>query len=255
MTYHTDALISFVGALSEVTLLGNLTHSFTIKSVSGHAPPEIHAFQTKDLRKKFDGNLRWHTNSPLSTSTTIFLPLQTPSDTVGEPPRWSPPNTPASPPASSSRPSATSPRISPFRSLSYPMSTSFISPSMNTAFVHMSTNHQFTGCQISRISTASISLGSGRCKKSFSQEKHQKEVNPFPIPNSSEESEKARLKRTMEERDRIQARVEDNSSKSLSAHVYPLPQTFLERGIHANVQYELGLHIAHRMLRPARKLV
>ena len=58
MTYHTDALISFVGALSEVTLLGNLTHSLTIKSVSGHAPPEIHAFQTKDLRKKFDGKLK-----------------------------------------------------------------------------------------------------------------------------------------------------------------------------------------------------
>ena len=119
----------------------------------------------------------------------------------------------------------------------------------------MSTNYQFTGCQISGISTASISLDSGRCKKSFSQEKHRKEVNFFPIPNSSEESEKARLKRTMEERDRIQARVRDNSSKSLSAHVYPLPQTFLERRIHANVQYELGLHIAHRMLRPARKLV
>ena len=59
----------------------------------------------------------------------------------------------------------------------------------------------------------------------------------------------------MEERDRIQARVEDNSSKSLSAHVYPLPQTFLEREIHANVQYELGLHIALGMLRPASKFV
>lgn len=125
---------------------------------------------------------------------------------------------------------------------------------MNTAFVHMSTNHQFTGCRIGGISTANIPLGSGRHRKSFSQEKHQNEVNSFPIPNSSEESEKAKLKRTMEERDRIQAGVEDNSSKSLSAHVYPLPQTFLERGIHANVQYELGLHIAHGMLRPASKL-
>ena len=55
----------------------------------------------------------------------------------------------------------------------------------------------------------------------------------------------------MEEQDRIQAGVEDNSSKSLSAHVYPLPQSFLERGIHANVQYELGLHVAHGMLCPA----
>lgn len=98
-------------------------------------------------------------------------------------------------------------------------------------------------------------LGSGRRKKSFSQEKHQNEVDSFPVPNPSAESEKARLKRTMDERDRVQARVEDDSSKSLSAHVYPLPQTFLERGIHANVQYELGLHIAHGMLRPASKSV
>lgn len=59
----------------------------------------------------------------------------------------------------------------------------------------------------------------------------------------------------MEEWDRIRTQVEDNSSKSLSAYAYPLPQTFLERGIHANVQYELGLHIAHGMLRPASKSV
>ena len=65
MTYHTDAFISFVGALSEVTLLGNLTHSLTIKSVSGHAPLEIHTFQTKGLRKSSMENLRGHTNSPL----------------------------------------------------------------------------------------------------------------------------------------------------------------------------------------------
>jgi hypothetical protein len=65
MTYNTDAFISFVGTLSEVTLLGNLTHSLTTKSVSGHAPLEIHAFQTKGLRKSSMENLRGHTNSPL----------------------------------------------------------------------------------------------------------------------------------------------------------------------------------------------
>lgn len=135
------------------------------------------------------------------------------------------------------------------------MSTSFTSPSMNAASVHKISNHQFIACPLGGIPPNNMPLGSGRRKKSFSQEKHQNEVDSFPVPNPSAESEKARLKRTMDERDRVQARVEDDSSKSLSAHVYPLPQTFLERGIHANVQYELGLHIAHGMLRPASKLV
>ena len=99
--------------------------------------------------KKFDGKLKgayqfpitfpFPTHLDLPTFTTIFLPLQTPSDTNGRLPRSSPPSTPASPSASSSFPSTTSPRTSRFRSLSSPM-TSFISPSMNTAFVYMSTN-------------------------------------------------------------------------------------------------------------------
>jgi hypothetical protein len=84
----------------------------------------------------------------------------------------------------------------------------------------------------------------------------QNEVNPSPVANAPEESEKARLKRAAEEQDRARAQLEGNSSlNSLPMHVFPIPQTFLERGIHANVQYELGLHIAHGMLRPASKLI
>ena len=129
MTYHTDPFISLVGALSEVTLLENLTHALTIKSISRHTPLEIHTFQTTE---KFGGKLKgtyqfpftfpFPTHLDLSTSTTIFLPLQTPSDTVGRPPRSSPQSTPASPSASSSFPSTTSPRISRFCSLSSPKS-------------------------------------------------------------------------------------------------------------------------------------
>ena len=79
MTYHTHAFISFVGELSEVTLLGNLTHSLTIESVSGHAPLGIHAFQTQGLRKSSMENLRGHTNSPLlpcSQPTCIYQLLR-----------------------------------------------------------------------------------------------------------------------------------------------------------------------------------
>ena len=234
-------------------------------------------------------------------------------DTVGRPPRSSRPSTPASPSTSSSFPSNTSPHTSHFRSLSSPMSTSFISASMNTDFVHMSTNYQFTGCQISGISTENISLSSGRCKnlsarrdiriatpsssslpssttpstscfRSFSsptdasfassswdaatvhmgtnhqltgshirgistanislssrrklssdQERPQNEADPSPVPSSTVESEKARLRRASQERDRAQAEIQSNRSRSLSTHVYPTPQTSLERGIHANI--------------------
>ena len=83
------------------------------------------------------------------------------------------------------------------------------------------------------------------------------EGNSSPVANAPEESEKARLKRAAsEEQDRAQVQLEGNSGlNSLPVHVFPIPQTFLERGIHANVQYELGLHIAHGMLRPASKLI
>ena len=76
------------------------------------------------------------------------------------------------------------------------------------------------------------------------------------MPSSPQESgSKAGFKRAVEEQDHIQAQLEGSVSSRLPVHVYPTPQTFLERGIRANVQYELGLHITHGMLRPASKLV
>lgn len=166
-------------------------------------------------------------------------------------PSSGPPNTPATP-SSSSLPSATTRSSSRLRSFSFPADASFTSDSRDAATVHMGTNHHFTGSHISGISTAYISL-SGRRKRSSNQEKPQNEVGRCPVPSSTGESEKARLERALEDRDGAHAEIQGNRSRSLSMHVYPTPQTFLERGIHANVQYELGLHIAHGMLRPASK--
>ena len=154
-------------------------------------------------------------------------------------------------PSSSSLPSSTAPRTSRFRSFSSPTDASFASSSRDAATVHMSTNHQLTGSHISGISTANIS--SGRRKKTSNQERPQNEVDPFPVASCTAESEKARLRRALEEQDRAHTEIQDNRPRPLSTHVYRTPQTFLERGIHANVQYELGLHIVHGMLRPTSK--
>jgi len=162
-------------------------------------------------------------------------------DPVVPSPSSGPPNISATP-SSSSMPPATTSR---FRSFSSPKDASFAFSSQDAATVHMGTNHQYTGSHISGISTANIA-SSGRRKRS---------TNQCPVPSSTGESEKARLRRALEDRDRAHAGIQGNRSRSLSTHVYPTPQTFLERGIHANVQYELGLHIAHGMLRPASKWV
>ena len=137
-------------------------------------------------------------------------------------------------PSSSSLPSSTTPSTSCFRSFSSPTDASFASSSWDAATVHMGTNHQLTGSHIRGISTANISLSSRR-KLSSDQERPQNEADPSPVPSSTVESEKARLRRASQERDRAQAEIQSNRSRSLSTHVYPTPQTSLERGIHANI--------------------
>ncbi|EDR12159.1 uncharacterized protein LACBIDRAFT_311255 [Laccaria bicolor S238N-H82] len=214
-------------------------------------------FPNPGSTKKFDGKLKgayqfpfafpFPTHVDVSTSTAISLPLPTPLDPVVPSPSPAPSSTPATP-SSKSFLSATTPSASHLRSFSSPTDPSFASSSRN---VHMGTNHQFTGSHISGISTANIPL-SGRRKRSS---RPQNEVDPFSVvPSSTGESEKARLRRALEERDRAHAEIQGNRSRSPSTHTYPTPQTFLEHGIHANVQYELSLHIAHGMLRPASKL-
>jgi hypothetical protein len=120
----------------------------------------------------------------------------------------------------------------------------------------MSTN-ELNGTHTNDVSTAYISMrGAGRRKNSLNQDGPRNQVNSFSMPSSPQEPDsRARLKRVVEEQDRILAQLEGSISNHLPVHVYPTPQTFLERGIRASVQYELGLHIAHGMLRPASKLV
>ena len=121
----------------------------------------------------------------------------------------------------------------------------------------MSANDQFNDTRTNDASTAYISTrGAGRRKNSLNQDRLRNQVNSFPMPSSPQEPDsKARLKRAEEEQDHILAQLDGSISSRLPVHVYPTPQTFLERGIRANVQYELGLHITHGMLRPASKLV
>jgi hypothetical protein len=121
----------------------------------------------------------------------------------------------------------------------------------------MSTNDQFNDTHTNDVSTAYISMrGAGRHKSSFNQGRSRNQVTSSSMPSSSQEPDsKTRLKRAAKEQDRILAQLQGSISNPLPVHVYPTPQTFLERGIRANVQYELGLHIAHGMLRPASKLV
>jgi hypothetical protein len=52
-------------------LPGNLTRFLTIKSASGHEPPEIHAFQTQGLQKSSMESLRGRINSPLLSHSLL----------------------------------------------------------------------------------------------------------------------------------------------------------------------------------------
>ena len=121
----------------------------------------------------------------------------------------------------------------------------------------MSVFDQFNDARTNDASTAYISMrGTGRRKNSLNQDRPRNQVNSLSMPSSPQESDsKAGLKRAVEEQDRILAQLEGSISNRLPVYVYPTPQTFLERGIRANVQYELGLHITHGMLRPTSRLV
>lgn len=120
----------------------------------------------------------------------------------------------------------------------------------------MSTNDHFNDNHTHDVSTAYISMrGAGRRKDSLDRDRPGNQVSSFSMPSSPQESDsKERLKRAAEEQGRILAQLEGTISGRLPVHVYPTPQTFLERGVRSNVQYELGLHIAHGMLRPTSKL-
>lgn len=173
--------------------------------------------------KKFNGRLKGTYQFPFVfpfpthvdiSTSTPFLP---PSLQTSSDSISTSSSSPATATTSISFPPATVPPGSRFHSLSIPANATYSSGSKNPSSVHLSTN-------------------------------------------APEESEKARLKRAVEEQDRA-AEEQDRTlaqregrSHTFPMHVFPVPQTFLERGIHANVQYELGLHVAHGMLRPASKL-
>lgn len=173
--------------------------------------------------KKFNGRLKGTYQFPFVfpfpthvdiSTSTPFLP---PSLQTSSDSISTSSSSPATATTSISFPPATVPPGSRFHSLSIPANATYSSGSKNPSSVHLSTN-------------------------------------------APEESEKARLKRAVEEQDRA-AEEQDRTlaqregrSHTFPMHVFPVPQTFLERGIHANVQYELGLHVAHGMLHPASKL-
>ena len=193
----------------------------------------------------------------ISTSTAFPPPFQTLQDPVSTSSNSSPWDATIFPTRSRSLLLATTPPTSRLRSHSIPANTTFFSGSKKAPSTQTSTNDQFNDTHTNGASTAYISMrGAGRHKNSLNQDRRRNQVSSFSMPSSPQQSDsKARLKRAVEEQDRILAQLEGSISNRLPVHVYPTPQTFLERGIRANVQYELGLHIAHGMLRPASKLV
>ena len=193
----------------------------------------------------------------IATSTAFLPPFQILQDPVGTSSNSSPSDATVSPTRSSSFLPATTPPTSRFLSHSIPANTTFFSGSKQAPSAQMSRNDQFNDTHTNDVSTAYISLrGAGRRKNSLNQDRSRNQVDSFSMPSSPQEPDsKARFKRAVEEQDRILTQLEGSISNHLPVHVYPTPQTFLERGIRANVQYELRLHIAHGMLRPASKLV
>ncbi|EDR05590.1 uncharacterized protein LACBIDRAFT_302914 [Laccaria bicolor S238N-H82] len=215
-------------------------------------------FRDQASTKKFNGRLNGAYQFPfafpfptlvdISTSTAFPPPFQ---DPVGTSSNSSPSDATLSPTRSRSLLYATTPPTSRFRSQSIPANATFFSGSKKAQSTQVSND-----TNTDDASTAYISMrGAGQLKNSLNKDRRRNQGSFFSMPSSPQESDsKARLKRAVEEQDRILAQIEGIISNRLPVHVYPTPQTFLERGIRANVQYELSLHIAYGMLRPASKL-